>query len=30
MLAGEMGLPLMTVRFDALFSRFLGATAVQL
>jgi SpoVK/Ycf46/Vps4 family AAA+-type ATPase len=29
-LAGEMGLPLMTVRFDALFSRFLGATAVQL
>ena len=26
-LAGEMGLPLMTVRFDALFSRFLGATA---
>lgn len=27
---GEMGLPLMTVRFDALFSRFLGATAVQL
>ncbi len=25
-----MGLPLMTVRFDALFSRFLGATAVQL
>lgn len=28
--AGEMGLPLMTVRFDALFSRFLGATAVQL
>ncbi len=29
-LAGEMGLPLMTVRFDALFSRFLGATATQL
>ncbi len=29
-LAGEMGLPLMTVRFDALFSRFLGATALQL
>jgi SpoVK/Ycf46/Vps4 family AAA+-type ATPase len=29
-LAGEMGLPLMTVRFDALFSRFLGATAFQL
>jgi SpoVK/Ycf46/Vps4 family AAA+-type ATPase len=29
-LAGEMGLPLMTVRFDALFSRFLGATGVQL
>jgi SpoVK/Ycf46/Vps4 family AAA+-type ATPase len=29
-LAGEMGIPLMTVRFDALFSRFLGATAVQL
>jgi SpoVK/Ycf46/Vps4 family AAA+-type ATPase len=28
--AGEMGLPLMTVRFDALFSRFLGATAAQL
>jgi len=25
-----MGLPLMTVRFDALFSRFLGATAIQL
>jgi SpoVK/Ycf46/Vps4 family AAA+-type ATPase len=25
-----MGLPLMTVRLDALFSRFLGATAVQL
>jgi SpoVK/Ycf46/Vps4 family AAA+-type ATPase len=25
-----MGLPLMTVRFDALFSRFLGSTAVQL
>lgn len=29
-LAGEMGLPLMTVRLDALFSRFLGATAIQL
>ncbi|MEZ4302393.1 MAG: AAA family ATPase [Polyangiaceae bacterium] len=29
-LAGEMGIPLMTVRFDALFSRFLGATAVHL
>jgi SpoVK/Ycf46/Vps4 family AAA+-type ATPase len=29
-LAGEMGVPLMTVRIDALFSRFLGATAVQL
>jgi SpoVK/Ycf46/Vps4 family AAA+-type ATPase len=29
-LAGEMGLPLMTVRLDALFSRFLGATGVQL
>jgi SpoVK/Ycf46/Vps4 family AAA+-type ATPase len=29
-LAGEMGLPLMTVRFDALFSRFLGATALHL
>jgi SpoVK/Ycf46/Vps4 family AAA+-type ATPase len=29
-LAGEMGLPLMTVRFDALFSRFLGATAGHL
>lgn len=29
-LAGEMGLPLMTVRLDTLFSRFLGATAVQL
>ena len=29
-LAGEMGLPLMPERFDALFSRFLGATAVQL
>lgn len=29
-LAGEIGLPLMTVRFDALFSRFLGATALQL
>ena len=29
-LAGELGLPLMTVRFDALFSRFLGATAGHL
>ncbi len=29
-LAGELGLPLMTVRFDALFSRFLGATANHL
>lgn len=29
-LAGEMGLPLMTVRFDAMFSRFLGATASHL
>jgi len=29
-LAGEMGLPLLTVRFDALFSRFLGATATHL
>ncbi len=29
-LAGELGLPLMTVRSDALFSRFLGATAVHL
>ena len=29
-IAGEMGLPLMTVRFDALFSRFLGATANHL
>jgi len=28
--AGELGLPLMTVRFDGLFSRFLGATAVHL
>ncbi len=28
--AGEMGLPLMTVRLDALFSRFLGATANHL
>jgi SpoVK/Ycf46/Vps4 family AAA+-type ATPase len=28
--AGEMGLPLMTVRLDALFSRFLGATATHL
>lgn len=29
-LAGELGLPLMTVRFDGLFSRFLGATASHL
>jgi SpoVK/Ycf46/Vps4 family AAA+-type ATPase len=29
-LAGELGMPLMTVRFDALFSRFLGATANHL
>jgi SpoVK/Ycf46/Vps4 family AAA+-type ATPase len=29
-LAGELGLPLMTVRVDALFSRFLGATATHL
>jgi SpoVK/Ycf46/Vps4 family AAA+-type ATPase len=29
-LAGEMGLPLMTVRLDGLFSRFLGATASHL
>ncbi|HEX8672061.1 MAG TPA: ATP-binding protein [Longimicrobium sp.] len=29
-LAGELGLPLMTVRFDGLFSRFMGATASQL
>jgi SpoVK/Ycf46/Vps4 family AAA+-type ATPase len=29
-LAGEMGLPLMTVRLDGLFSRFLGATANHL
>lgn len=29
-IAGEMGLPLMTVRLAALFSRFLGATATQL
>ena len=28
--AGEMGLPLMTVRVDGLFSRFLGATAGHL
>lgn len=28
--AGELGLPLMTVRFDGLFSRFLGATAGHL
>ena len=30
MIAGELGLPLMTVRLDALFSRFLGATANHL
>jgi SpoVK/Ycf46/Vps4 family AAA+-type ATPase len=29
-LAGELGVPLMTVRLDALFSRFLGATANHL
>lgn len=29
-LAGELGLPLMTVRVEALFSRFLGATATHL
>jgi SpoVK/Ycf46/Vps4 family AAA+-type ATPase len=29
-LAGEMGLPLMTVRLDSVFSRFLGATANHL
>lgn len=29
-IAGELGLPLMTVRFDALFSRYLGATAGHL
>jgi SpoVK/Ycf46/Vps4 family AAA+-type ATPase len=29
-LAGELGLPLMTVRVDGLFSRFLGATANHL
>ena len=29
-IAGEMGLPLMTIRVDALFSRFLGATASHL
>ena len=29
-MAGELGVPLMTVRFDALFSRFLGATANHL
>lgn len=28
--AGEMGVPLMTVRLDTLFSRFLGATGAQL
>ncbi|NOU34201.1 MAG: ATP-binding protein [Polyangiaceae bacterium] len=29
-IAGELGLPLMTIRVDALFSRFLGATATHL
>lgn len=29
-IAGELGLPLMTVRLDGLFSRFLGATASHL
>lgn len=29
-MAGELGIPLITVRFDALFSRFLGATANHL
>lgn len=29
-MAGEIGLPLMTIRVDALFSRFLGATATHL
>ncbi len=29
-LAGELGVPMMTVRFDGLFSRFLGATAGHL
>lgn len=29
-MAGELGLPLMTIRVDALFSRFLGATANHL
>ena len=29
-MAGELGLPLMTIRVDALFSRFLGATATHL
>lgn len=29
-LAGELGLPLMTVRFDSLFSKFLGSTANHL
>lgn len=29
-LAGELGLPLLTVRFDALFSRYLGSTANHL
>lgn len=29
-LAGELGVPMLTVRLDALFSRFLGATAAHL
>lgn len=29
-LASELGLPLMTIRFDALFSRYLGSTAAHL
>jgi SpoVK/Ycf46/Vps4 family AAA+-type ATPase len=29
-IAGELGMPLMTVRFDGLFSRYLGATAGHL
>ena len=29
-ISGELGLPLMTIRFDGLFSRFLGATASHL
>ena len=29
-LAGELGLPLMSIRFDSLFSRFMGATANHL